>query len=1170
MKPFIVCNLFYFLTLSSNLLYAQSASDAIDSLRSALDQFEEKDTAYVMTLVRLSNELFQKNTTQATAYAEEAVVLAQQLPDKALLAQALKIRGTCYLTEDRFAEALRSYIDAIPLFEEVKNSMSLANCYNNASLAYKHLNDFVQSLAYLTEAEHIFDSIGYQIGIARANNNLGSLLRLQNEPAQAERHYLKAFHTHIAMHNESGKSIAQLNLGLLYNEMKEYDKSRMFLDSALAYFTLNNLATQRVTTLIGLGELTLEELDKNENRYRRFDAYTQAEEYFVTAFAEADRLHMPKSKSSLLRDLARVKADQGNVEQSKQFALQARALADSLNTPQDKSRAEETLSYVFQKAGQWEQALTHYQQYKSWEDSIYNENKAALYKSQQVQMEVAQKDREIEAQSLQLTSLNERITLENRWKWTLGAASLLLLLAGVLYYQKYRTRKTYSHQLEAQNRLITDQKEEIEVINQRLGEQMTLRQETDDTINYFAASLYGKNTVDEILWDMAKNCIARLGLVDCVIYLIDESRGVLVQKAAYGTKNPKDFDIKAPLEIPIGQGIVGSVVLTGQPDLVNDTSQDARYIVDEEERLSELAVPIKHQDKVIGVLDSEHPEKNFYTQYHQDALKTIVAICASKIAQAQADEETRKAEIARREAEQIKAMDLMKSRFFANISHEFRTPLHLILGPLRTHAEQQIPQHELGMMQRNAHRLLRLVNQLMDLSKLEVGQLQLEYQQADIFAFLKNIAFSFSSLADDKRLTYQLDIPPRPYLARFDPDKLEKIVYNLLSNAIKFTPPQGMVSFHAAMEPPCQLRISVSDTGLGIPDELQNKVFDRFYQVDGSNTRAFEGTGIGLALIKELVDLYQGTIAIDSAAGQGATFVAVLPLQPAEGELLEEVVLPLEYEAPITATEEADADTEEGLSDERPWLLVVEDNSDLRHYIRTNLGDRYSYREAVHGKEGWDLALEHVPDIIITDVMMPEMDGIELTRLLKEDERTSHIPILMLTARDDVSTRRAGFQTGADQYLTKPFDVAELQDRLQGLLRQRNRLREKYGREVTLRPQDVTVNDHDAAFLERCLRTVEEHLGEAEFSVDQLQREIGMSRMQLHRKLKALTNQSATEFIRGIRLQRAAQLLQQNDVQVAEVAYDVGFNHLSYFAKCFKEKFGVAPSDYAKESTKST
>ncbi len=238
-------------------------------------------------------------------------------------------------------------------------------------------------------------------------------------------------------------------------------------------------------------------------------------------------------------------------------------------------------------------------------------------------------------------------------------------------------------ELSKQNQLIKKQKQEIEQINEQLQKQIALRIETNDTINYFATSLFGKNTVDEILWDVAKNCISRLGLVDCVIYLLDEERGMLVQKAAYGKKNPEEFNIYVPIEIPLGMGIVGTVAHTGIPEIVNDASQDARYIVDDQARLSELAVPLVIRSKVIGVIDSEHPQRNFFNRHHQDALSIIASICASKISQALADEKANKAREAQLEAEQIKQLDQLKSQFFANVSHEFRTPLHLILAPLQ-------------------------------------------------------------------------------------------------------------------------------------------------------------------------------------------------------------------------------------------------------------------------------------------------------------------------------------------------------------------------------------------------------------------------------------------------------------------------------------------------------
>jgi YesN/AraC family two-component response regulator len=306
---------------------------------------------------------------------------------------------------------------------------------------------------------------------------------------------------------------------------------------------------------------------------------------------------------------------------------------------------------------------------------------------------------------------------------------------------------------------------------------------------------------------------------------------------------------------------------------------------------------------------------------------------------------------------------------------------------------------------------------------------------------------------------------------------------------------------------------------------------------------------------------------VSSEEGNGSIFIVYIPLQPADGTADTDI-----YASPaitIPETNRIPIPTSE-LPDDKPVVLIAEDNPDLRSYISDNLRSMFTILEASDGEEGLLLASEKIPDIIITDVMMPRMDGVEFTHQIKNNTLTSHIPVVMLTARDDAHTKKSGFRTGADQYVTKPFDLAELQIRIEGLIKQRNRLREKFSQEIVLKPQAITVDTHDARFMQAVLQVVEENLSNTEFTVEDMQRELGMSRMQLHRKLKALTDQSASEFVRDIRLQRAAQLLEDPGKQVAEVAYEVGFNHLSYFAKCFKEKYSVAPSSYAGRTAKAS
>ncbi len=526
------------------------------------------------------------------------------------------------------------------------------------------------------------------------------------------------------------------------------------------------------------------------------------------------------------------------------------------------------------------------------------------------------------------------------------------------------------------------------------------------------------------------------------------------------------------------------------------------------------------------------------------------------------------------ETKNIKQLDQMKSQFFANISHEFRTPLNLILAPLQS-KKHPIPPQELDMMRRNAGRLLRLVNQLLDLARIEVGLMKPDNRTIEVSSFLNNIAVSFSPLAEIKSINYQIDIPERDYFISTDPDKLEKIVYNLLSNAFKFTPEDGKISIHLSKEKVDKIRLSVSDTGIGINKDLKAKIFERFYQIDASQTREYEGSGIGLALTKELIDLLGGEIHLDSQQGKGSTFTIIIPASPVapdESEMNEEIFetfVPLNpHLEELTLPSSNLAHTPTSIAEDQALILFVEDNSDLRQYVKNQLGHVFRIQDASNGIEGLEIAKDSIPDLIISDVMMPKMDGVAMTKQLRQNELTSHIPIILLTARDDGETKIKGFETGAEQYLLKPFQIDELKARIESLLLQRKRLHEKFGREVTLAPKEVVLNNKDATFIENLIQIVEDNLENESFSIEQLQKEVGVSRMQLHRKLKGLVNQSAGEFVRTIKLKRAAQLLSQPGMQVTEVAYQSGFNHLSYFAKCFKEFYGVSPSHYAENQAK--
>lgn len=565
----------------------------------------------------------------------------------------------------------------------------------------------------------------------------------------------------------------------------------------------------------------------------------------------------------------------------------------------------------------------------------------------------------------------------------------------------------------------------------------------------------------------------------------------------------------------------------------------------------------------------------------------------------------------------LQELDNMKSRFFANISHEFRTPLTLILGPVAQMIEmvrESNFEEKLNIVQRNARRLLGLINELLDLAKLESGKMTLNAKSGDFIQFLKGLLSAFDSLAEIRGINFQFSMSAEKenlqslQAMSFDHDKMEKIFANLLANAFKFTPDGGSISVDLSIsefgirnsdlkdKSSTQSRITekcvevrISDSGVGIPPEELPYIFDRFYQARDESAASQDriGTGIGMALVKELVALHQGSITVESEPGKGTTVIIQLPpvgAKPQVGakhsfsdtevnrELLARNASHLPgFREPSGIPEGADqirnSEFEKSPKGQAEIILVVEDNPDMRAYIREELLKEYQLVEAENGREGLDKAIDLIPDLIVSDVMMPKMNGYELCEKLKTDERTSHIPVILLTAKAGEESKIEGLETGADDYLTKPFNFRELRIRVSNLIEQRRKLRERFSGEILLKPADVAITSLDQQFLEKVIGVVETRMADETFNVDALAEGVVMSRRQLHRKLLALTNQPPRQFILSLRLQRAAELLLKNAGTVAEIAYQTGFNTPNYFTKVFRKQFGCTPKEYCEKET---
>ena len=574
----------------------------------------------------------------------------------------------------------------------------------------------------------------------------------------------------------------------------------------------------------------------------------------------------------------------------------------------------------------------------------------------------------------------------------------------------------------------------------------------------------------------------------------------------------------------------------------------------------------------------------------------------------------------RREAQRLHELDMMKIRFFTNVSHEFRTPLSLILTPLDKiirNTTDEDRKDQFHLIYRNARRLLNMVNQLLDFRKLEVQELRLNPANADIVRFIKDLSYSFVDIAEKKNIDFSFDASLSSFYTSFDQDKLERVVFNLLSNAFKFTPGHGRIrvsvdlqrpsngegSLRAAAdtEGPAILQLVVKDTGIGIEKDKQEKIFERFFQNDVPGSMVNQGSGIGLAITKEFVRLHNGTIGVVSEPGQGSCFTVLLPVVEFQAFSLEDISPDPSMAAslPPTGSLPAASDSPPAVSGssfaavsgspivasvaspggavssagssiagvKKPVILLVEDNEDFRFYLKDNLKEYFTIIEAANGKEGWQKALGSHPGLVVSDISMPEMNGIDLCRKIRGDSRTSFIPVILLTALLGEEQQLKGLETGASDYMTKPFNFEILLSKIRNLLSQQETARKTWQKQVAAGPAAIKVESPDDKFIRLVLELIEKNMSNPDFSVEEMSRELYLSRVALYKKIRALTGKTPVELIRSIRLKRAVQLLEKSRFTVAEIAYEVGFNDPKYFSRHFKAEFGILPSAYQRSVT---
>ncbi|TKB96606.1 hybrid sensor histidine kinase/response regulator transcription factor [Pedobacter cryotolerans] len=523
----------------------------------------------------------------------------------------------------------------------------------------------------------------------------------------------------------------------------------------------------------------------------------------------------------------------------------------------------------------------------------------------------------------------------------------------------------------------------------------------------------------------------------------------------------------------------------------------------------------------------------------------------------------------RREGERAHALDTQKIKFLTNLSHEFRTPISLILAPidkLLAIKQEQSVSNQVKMIRRNARRLLNLVNQLLDFRKMEEQELKLNLTKGDLIEFVKEASEAFQDLSDRRRISLHLSSENRSLITLFDQDKIERIVFNLLSNAFKFTQEGGKITidmFTKGLD--CQEKklfcMYISDTGIGISEAYQQKVFDRFFMDTQVNSILNQGSGIGLSIVKEFVELHGGHIWLESKEGSGTTFYVEIPITLVDEHVSGSFQEPI---LPLLASEDHIIGAEDQYLDEvkMATVLLVEDNDEFRFHLKDSLQAYYHIIEANNGKEGWQKTLSAHPQLVVTDISMPEMDGIELSQKIKNDKRTSHIPVILLTAISGENDQIKGLKSGANDYLTKPFNFDILNAKISNLLIYNKSVKSAYTKHVKVKPIDLEIESSEVKLMNKIVQYIDEKLNDPKLSVEDLSKHVGMSRGSLYHKLLEITGLTPIEYIRSVKLDRAVELLEKSDFNVAQIAYMTGFGAPNYFSRLFKAKFNMLPSEF--------
>ncbi|MEO0584124.1 MAG: tetratricopeptide repeat protein [Bacteroidota bacterium] len=1045
--------------------------------------------------------------------SQTAVLLAQQLETPGLLARALESQGNALFSLTRFKEAL-------PIYQQ---GLEAAQQTTDTSL----IGTLIRSLG----------SAEYETG----------------SYAAAESHLLQAKALHMALKDDKAVAKSLGTMLNLYNDTGRYDEAitagkqalALFQDSSMISGVLGNLSNPFIYT----------------GQYDSALMYTQRALEIQQALKDTGR------QAVSYATLGNISLVNGDLETALTYHQLASVYYETVGKIQGVALSQANMGYIHLQQADYQKALVNFQK----ASKVFEEQENPSYQSSCL-VGIGEAYFYTERYEEALTYFQKALALRENLNMQYGIAEVLGKI-GITYSDLEKAEESLAAYQRALSisKSIGDKKS-MATNMAYIGSLYKKQGKPDKALSYFEESLtireeypvgYGMAT---ILAEMAEIYLAQ-GKMKAARRVAE--KGLVISKESRDLRSQNNFarilyQTYKALNDPKNALAMNELYHELQDSLDREENQQAIFKYEYEQKALE--------DSIQNLQELQETELAFQKKLSQRNTFLFAALALLGLGvlgflffRNQQKIRLREQELSlqeeRAEQAQLRELDNLKNRFFTNISHEFRTPLTVILG-----MADQLPapqDQERSLIRRNGRRLLRLINQLLDLARLESHELRFQWVQGDIVGYLRYLTESFQSLAEERKIQLSVYTEVEKIIMDYDAEKVQDIVYNLLSNALKFTTEGEKIVMYIGQEvkeDQAYMRCMVQDTGSGIPSGELPFIFDRFYQGSASSNET--STGVGLALVKGLLEKMGGDISVESKVGNGAVFTFTLPIIQRADTPAAFAEVPLEIPSPRSEAKTIVPESYASSSTDQQRVLIIEDNPDVITYLGAILGPDYHLLTATDGVSGVALAQEQIPDLVITDVMMPGMNGYEVTQALKTDERTSHIPIIMLTAKATQDDKVAGLEYGADAYLTKPFDKAELLVRIEKLLEIRQTLQEKFGQKILETPVvDVPkAPSLDEIFIQKIQRVILAKISEPELSVYDLCEAVNLARTQVYRKVKALSGKSPTLYIRAIRLEKAKELLQTTHLTISEIAYDVGFNDPGYFTRVFHEVFGQTPS----------